>query len=169
MDLERHKTANKGNAMIRPFHEADLPALHSMICETIDASYSGLYPPRAVKFFKEHHSEKWIMDRSAVGDVLVLISDRDGSILATGSLVESEIAGVFVHPDHQRQGYGKIIMDELEKKARVKGLSETSLSISLPSRRFYECLGYEVHAECALDVGEGQYLKYWSARKVLQP
>jgi len=144
-------------------------ALHTMICETIDASYSGVYPPRAVKFFKEHHSEERIAERQAAGEVLVLISRQDGIILATGSLVESEISGVFVHPDHQRQGYGKIIMDALERKARAKGLSETNLSVSLPSRRFYECLGYEVQDECALDVGEGEYLRYWPARKVLHP
>lgn len=159
----------EGKAIIRPFIGADLQTLHRVICETIDASYSGVYPPRAVGFFKEHHAEKKIMERSAIGEVFVLISKRDGSILATGSLVDSEIVGVFVHPDHQRQDHGKTIMAELERKARAKSLSETSLSISLPSRKFYEHLGYEVLNECALDVGEGQYLRYWPARKVLQP
>jgi GNAT superfamily N-acetyltransferase len=155
--------------MIRPFNRTDLHTLHRMICETIDASYSGVYPPRAVDFFKEHHSEKKITERSAIGEILVLISKQDGSILATGSLVDAEIFGVFVHPDHHRQGHGKAIMAELERKARAEGLSEVSLSISLPSRKFYECLGYDVLDECALDVGEGEYLKYWPGKKVFQP
>jgi GNAT superfamily N-acetyltransferase len=159
----------EGKAMIRPFNGTDLHTLHRMIYETIDASYSGVYPPRAVDFFKEHHSEKKITERSSIGEVLVLISERDGSILATGSLTDSEIIGVFVHPDHQRQGHGKAIMAELERKARAKGLSEVNLSVSLPSRMFYENLGYDVLDECAIDVGEGEYLKYWSGKKVLQP
>jgi len=42
--------------MIREFNSTDLYPLHRMICETIDASYPAIYPPRAVMFFKEHHS-----------------------------------------------------------------------------------------------------------------
>lgn len=138
-----------------------------MICEIIDASYSGVYPPRAVAFFKEHHSEKKIVERSAVGEILVLISERDGSILATGSLTGFEIVGVFVRPDHQRQGYGKSVMTKLEQTAMEKGITELSLSISLPSKQFYEHLGYKVFEECVLDVGEGECLKYWSGKKKL--
>ena len=154
---------------IRKFNKTDLYALHRMICETIEASYSGLYPPRAVAFFKEHHSEKKIAERSAVGEILVLISERDGSILATGSLIDSQIIGVFVRPDHQRQGYGKEIMTQLERIAMEKGLPELSLSISLPSRQFYEHLGYKILDECVLDVGKGECLKYWSGNKELHP
>ncbi len=93
--------------------------------------------------------------------------EQDGSIMATGSLVHAEIVGVFVHPGHQRQGLGKAIMVELETRARARGLSEVSLSVSLPSKEFYEHLGYEVLTECSLDVGEGQYLNYWLGKKTL--
>lgn len=153
--------------MIRLFNKTDLHALHRMICDTIEVSYSGVYPPRAVVFFKEHHSEKKIAERSAVGEIWVLISERDGSILATGSLISSEIIGVFVRPDHQRQGYGKCVMTKLEQLAIKKGITELSLSISLPSKQFYEYLGYKVFNKCLLDVGEGEYLKYWSGKKKL--
>jgi len=151
--------------MIRLFHEADLGPLRRMICHTIDVSYSGVYPPRAVQFFKDHHFERRIAERSITGEILV--AERDGSIQATGALVGSEIVGVFVHPDYQWQGHGKAIMTELERRAKAKALSEIALSVSLPSRRFYESLGYEVLAGCSLDVGEGQCLDYWPGRKSL--
>jgi hypothetical protein len=41
------------------------------------------------------------------------------------------------------------------------------LSVSLPSRRFYENLGYELVEACSIDVGEGQRLDFWKARKML--
>ena len=151
--------------MIRLFRESDLIPLHRMICDTIEASYSTVYPPRAVEFFKEYHSEKRIAERSVVGKILVV--EEDDSILATGSLVGAEIAGVFVHPAHQGQGYGKAIMVELERRAKAKGLSEVSLSVSLPSRKFYEHLGYNMLGENALDVGDDQYLNYWPGQKTL--
>jgi N-acetylglutamate synthase-like GNAT family acetyltransferase len=161
----RQKTKGKREHMIRPFGDADLGSLHRMICDTIDASYSGVYPVRAVQFFKEYHSEKRIMERSQVGEVLII--ERGGSIVATGALVGNEILGVFVKPDNQGQGYGKTIMSELEGRAKAKGLSEVVLSVSLPSRKFYKNLEYEVLAECSLDVGEGQHLDYWPGRKTL--
>ncbi|MBN1625083.1 MAG: GNAT family N-acetyltransferase [Deltaproteobacteria bacterium] len=157
----------KVKPIIRPFNRTELHTLHRMICNTIDASYSGIYPSRAVLFFKEHHSEKKIIERSAVGEISVLIPECDGSILATGSLIGSEIIGVFVHPDHQRQGYGKAIMTHLEKKAMEKKIPKLTLSISLPSRQFYERLGYKVLDNCVLDVGGGECLKYWIGEKEL--
>jgi GNAT superfamily N-acetyltransferase len=152
---------------IRKFDRADLHALHRMICETIEASYPGLYPPRAVAFFREYHSERRIAERSEIGEILVLISEPIDSILATGSLIGSEIMGVFVRSDHQRHGYGKDIMTQLELMAIEKGLPQLNLSISLPSRLFYEHLGYRVLDECVIDVGGGEFLKYWSGKKEL--
>lgn len=151
--------------MIRLFQEGDLGPLRYLIWHTIDVSYSGVYPPRAVEFFKDYHSEKEIIKRSSVGEILIL--EQNGSIKATGALFGNEILGVFVHPDHQGQGQGKAIMTELERRARAKGLSEITMNVSLPSRKFYENLGYEILDECSLDVGEGQYLNYWPGRKKL--
>ncbi len=151
--------------MIRLFRKTDLIPLHRMICETIDISYSDVYPPRAVEFFKDYHSEKRIEARSVVGEILVM--EEHDSLLATGSLVDMEIMCVFVYPVYQRQGYGKAIMFELERRAKAKGLLEISLSVSLPSRKFYENLGYNMLADNALDVGEGQYLNYWLGQKTL--
>lgn len=155
--------------MIRPFNTTDLHPLYRMIYETIDASYSEVYPPRAVIFFKEHHSEREIIERSTDGTIVVLISERDGSILATGALIGSEITGVFVRHTHQRQGYGKAIMTHLEQIAMQNNIPKLTLSISLPSKQFYERLGYKVLEECVLDVGGGEFLKYWSGEKKLHP
>ncbi|PIV20521.1 MAG: hypothetical protein COS40_12070 [Deltaproteobacteria bacterium CG03_land_8_20_14_0_80_45_14] len=144
--------------VIRQFRDTDLVSLHRIIHDTVDASYSGVYPDRAVQFFKEYHSQKRIMERSQPGEILVI--ERDGSIVATGALVGNEILGVFVKPEDQGQGLGKRIMSELEARAKSKGFSEIVLSVSLPSRSFYETLGYEVLEACLLDVGEGQHLNY---------
>lgn len=54
--------------IIRPFDDTDLSILHRMIGDTIGASYSGIYPVRAVQFFKDYHSEKKIMKRSQAGE-----------------------------------------------------------------------------------------------------
>lgn len=150
---------------IRKFQEPDIGQLQQLIFDTIDASYSRVYPPRAVQFFKEFHAEHRIIERSRIGTTLVL--KENGELVATGSIVESEILAVFVHPRFQQGGRGKALMQDLEEEARQRGVTESELSVSLPSKRFYEGLGYEMVEEKSKDVGEGQRLDFWKARKFL--
>ena len=105
------------------------------------------------------------MERYRNGEILVV--EQDGDLVATGSIVGNDILGVFVHPDFQRHGYGKALMRELEHKAQASGCTEVALSVSLPSRKFYKSLDYEMLEECSIDVGEGQHLDYWMSIKPL--
>ena len=150
---------------IRRFRESDLDQLVRLIRETIEISYGDVYPSRAVAFFKDFHSRKKIANRSKTGTTLVV--EEDGELVATGSLVGSEILAVFVHPRLQKGGRGKAIMKALENEAHSIGVAEIGLSISLPSKRFYESLGYKVVEERSRDVGEGQRLDFWKAVKQL--
>jgi GNAT superfamily N-acetyltransferase len=150
---------------IRPFRRADLDFLQRLIWKTIDGSYAAVYPPRALEFFKEFHAKQKILERSEAGTVLVL--EENGDLVATGSLVDGEIFAVFVHPAFQGIGHGKALMRVLEDKARASGVSESLLSVSLPSKRFYEGLGYEIVQECSRDLGAGQRLNFWKAKKRL--
>jgi GNAT superfamily N-acetyltransferase len=152
-------------AHFREFCASDVKAVLRLIHHTVDVSYAPVYPVRAIQFFKDFHAEAKILERHQNGETLIL--EKDGQVIGTGSLVDSDILGVFVHPRFQHQGYGKAIMKELEKKALLNEVSEVLLSVSLPSRRFYESLGYEITGACSTDVGEGQQLDYWEARKIL--
>lgn len=107
------------------------------------------------------------MERSQTGTVIVV--EMDGELVATGSLENGQIFAVFVHPDRQRLGLGKAVMNWLEQEILASGAKDSTLSISLPSRQFYESLGYQVMETCSRDVGDGQHLDYWRARKRLLP
>lgn len=155
------------DANIRKFRNSDIGRLQRLIFDTIDASYSGVYPPRAVQFFKEFHAERRIIERGRTGTILVL--EENGELVATGCIVGKEILAVFVHPKLQHGGCGKALMQDLEETARQEGVTESELSVSLPSKRFYQGLGYEMVEERSKDVGEGQQLKFWKARKLLTP
>lgn len=149
----------------RQFRISEAGIVQGMIQNTIEVAYAPVYPPRAVQFFKDFHSEEKIIDRHKKGEILVV--QKDGDLIGTGSLVGVDVVGVFVHPEFQHQGVGKTLMQELEKKAVVNGITEVMLSVSLPSRRFYESLGYKIVEDRSIDVGEGQRLDYWEAKKTL--
>lgn len=90
-------------------------------------------------------------------------------LIGTGSRVDDTIFAVFVDPGLQKGGRGKRLMTALEKAARDAGVVKTKLDISLPSRRFYESLGYVVTEEISRDLGDGQKLDFWKATKNLTP
>lgn len=150
---------------IRLFEESDVAALRRLICQTIDVSYAPVYPPKALDFFKTFHAEEKIRERAQRGTVLV--AEADGDLLATGSLLDGEIFAVFVHPDRQGRGLGKALMERLEEDARTAGVTESLLSVSLSSKRFYEGLGYEIVEERSRDLGDDQRLDFWKAKKRL--
>jgi len=151
--------------IVRPFDASDLAAVHHLIQRTIDACYPVVYPPRAVEFFRAFHAPDAILLRANSGTVLV--ADDEGDIVATGSLLDGEIGGVFVSPSSQHTGLGARVMDELERIAAASGCDSVRLDVSLPSRGFYEHREYRVLDECSLDVGESEVLTYWRAVKRL--
>jgi GNAT superfamily N-acetyltransferase len=148
---------------IRPSEIDDLPALSRLIFRAIKTSYSGVYPPCAI--FKQFHSEEKILQRIETG--LTLAAEQDSQLIATASLNGQEITAVFVDPDRQRFGFGQLLMQDLEERARKSGIRETVLSGSLPSKKFYERLGYQIVEERCKDLGDGQSLKFWKAKKRL--
>jgi ribosomal protein S18 acetylase RimI-like enzyme len=150
---------------LRRYRPSDLRQLRALIHETINACYSGVYPPRAVQFFKEYHSENEITKRERDGTILV--AERSGRLGATGSLLGREITGVFVAPSLQGCGLGRAVMRALEALAKAQDYEDVELSVSLPSRGFYEMLGYEILREGTIDVGQGQRLDFWTAKKTL--
>lgn len=154
-----------GETTIRALVPADLPAVVALVRRTIRISYDVVYPPSAIAFFESFHAEERVAERAAVGTVLVAY--RDGTLIGTGSLRGDEIFAVFVDPACQGQGVGRELMLRLEDRARADGVTETTLSISLPSRRFYDGLGYEVVEERCRELPDGAELRFWKARKRL--
>lgn len=154
-----------GSIMLREIKPEDVPMVGKLSRETITTSYAKAYPPRAIEFFLKYHSDNAVLRR--INDGVIVAAEMDGEIVGTGSLVESEITGVFVRPGLQGRNIGRLIMDRLESLAREKGIRRIELSVSLVSKGFYEKRGYKITRAASIDVGEGQKLDYWEAEKDL--
>jgi GNAT superfamily N-acetyltransferase len=150
---------------LRVFVPGDVGSVRELIDSTIEACYTGVYPGRAVEYFLQYHSESEILHRAQKGTTLV--AEAGGRIVATGTLKGKYIIAVFVRHKVQGWGLGRRIMETLEERARADGVEEIWLDVSLPSRAFYEKMGYRGFEPAFLDVGDGQQLDYWKASKRL--
>jgi ribosomal protein S18 acetylase RimI-like enzyme len=87
-----------------------------------------------------------------------LIGEYDGVFVAMGALKRTdperaEIKRMRIHPEYQRRGYGQLILDELEARARALGYRTLHLdtgAIQVPAQRLYEKNGYR-------EVGRDQF------------
>ncbi len=149
----------------RVFRPSDLAALKSLVQTTIDACYPQVYPKEAVQYFKNSHSNEKILKNAKEGYTILLL--KDTRIVGTGTIVGEDIKRVFVDPSFQRRGFGKLIMRKLEERAVSTGIDVVKLDASLPSKVFYDGLGYVTLEKAFRDVGNNEKLDFYKMEKTL--
>lgn len=80
---------------------------------------------------------------------LVLVKDKTiiGSILGTFDGRRGWIYHLAIHPDFQKEGYGSLLLEKVEKELKKKGAHRIHLGVAHANEKvlpFYEKLGYEV-------------------------
>jgi GNAT superfamily N-acetyltransferase len=77
-------------------------------------------------------------------ECFVIVEDGE-QVIGYGALhvPKNEITSVFVDPDHQRRGTGRIILTELEKLARRYGIEVVQLQATGTAILFYRAAGYQ--------------------------
>ena len=157
------KMCQRCDITIRKFKSSDLDIVRGLIQNTIDVCYSDVYSKEAVRFFKDWHCDENVLKDAKEGYTIVL--ERDSRIIGTGTIVGDEIKRVFIEPPFQKNGFGKILMQKLEEKALLSGISVVKLDASLPSKKFYDLLGYATLEETFLEVENDKKLDYYKMQK----
>ena len=155
----------KSDILVREFDKSDLGDFRGLIHKTIDVCYKRDYCPEAIKFFKDWHCDEHILKGAKEGYMIVLEDDR--KIIGTGTINDGEIKRVFVEPALQGRGFGKLIMQRLEERANLEGLDIVRLDASVPSKKFYDLLGYVTIEKSFHEVGNGRRLDYYRMEKPL--
>jgi GNAT superfamily N-acetyltransferase len=150
---------------LRRFRAGDLEEVFGLVWLTVETSYAGVYPPAAIAFFHDYHQPEAIVSDAERGHTVVV--HDDGRLVGTGSRLEADVRRVFVRPDHQGRGIGRLIMAELEAEALARGIERLDLSASLPALEFYLHLGYEIVSNEDYEVAPGQHLVYYEMGKAL--
>lgn len=136
------------------------------ICYIVQHTKAEIYPDyytkAVVDFFGRLHSTDNIVNDIEKGRISVLING--GNIVGTGSRTDNHITRVYVLPEFQGQGFGSMIMNELEKEI-FAGYNYCELDASLPACIFYENRDFKTVKHVKYDIGNGNFMVYEIMRK----
>ncbi len=115
------------------------------------------------------HAGIYVGNQDAFVGICVLMRDEIGKLVggATGKVIWNwlYVSHLWVQIELRGRGYGKQIMECLEKSARVKGCNRAHLdTFSFQAKPFYESLGYRVFA--LLDDYPEGYCRYFMYKKL---
>lgn len=88
----------------------------------------------------------------------VVAFDDAGRCVGTGRIVRldartAQVGRVAVAADVRKNGVGALVLDALERMAKLRGLTELTLNSQLPSERFFRNRGFAREGEPFLDQG----------------
>jgi len=148
------RTPNRGRHQadaMRPATPADYGRISEIICRCLSEvnvlDYGKEHIEKMLPTFAAPKLGEWFAGANPY------CLERDGQIVATGTIRGSEIQTVFVDPSRRGQGLGTALMQKLEEIVFQRGVGEITLRSSLSSRDFYERLGYQEHGETHGSVG----------------
>ena len=125
--------------------------------KTIREVYPHYYPKGAVAFFIEHHNVKNISEDIVENDVYLLYDEEQ--MVGTLTIKKNEINRLFVLPEFQRKGYGKLLLEFAENEI-AKQYNEIVLDASLPAKVIYKKRGYLERETHSIKTDNEDYLCY---------
>jgi GNAT superfamily N-acetyltransferase len=125
---------------VRPATAADAKTIAALIQRTLRVSNAADYSVEEIGRVFAGFSTGRVMQRIRHQDVFV--AEIDGEIVATVGYADGELWALFVVPERQRLGLGRLLVQHIEAHARQRGDVQLALSASLTGVEFYEQLGY---------------------------
>ena len=133
---------------IRRFTEADADAAAEVVAVTVEVSNSRDYPPEYIAHLKKTHSAEVLRQRAREGHMYVICDGE--KIVGTGTIApywgsetESILLTIFILPDWQGRGLGRLLIETLEQDEYAKRAGRIEIPASLTAVNFYRHLGYD--------------------------
>jgi GNAT superfamily N-acetyltransferase len=151
------------NRSIRLAGEADIDAIEKFIPLSVRGLQSAYYSAAQMEAAL---GSVFGVDRQLIGDRSYFVVEENGELIACGGWSKrktlfgsdhhnsrdsaeldpeqdaARIRAFFVHPNHARQGLGRLVLQRCEEAIRAAGFKEIELAATLPGVPFYAAFGY---------------------------
>jgi GNAT superfamily N-acetyltransferase len=174
--------------VIRPARLDEVPALQSLIAESVRALSRDDYSPDAIE---RAIVRVFGVDTALIADGTYFVAVDGDRIVGCGGwsrratlyggdqmksgtepqlrpgLDPARIRAFFVAPSHARQGIGRRVLAACEAAARASRFTVAELVATRPGERLYAACGYEAVEPVSVDLGDGCSLPCTRMRKTL--
>lgn len=126
---------------IRPASEKEADEISGVIIRTLRETNSKDYSKEIIERVEHSFSPSAVLQ--LIGGRTVFVATIDGHVVGTASLDGSVVRTVFVAPDVQARGIGKLLMAEIERTACNRDIHKLTVPSSLSAETFYKRLGFK--------------------------
>jgi ribosomal protein S18 acetylase RimI-like enzyme len=128
------------STVVRLAQATDAEGISQVILAALHSSNARDYPAHVIARVAANFTPEAVLELLKRRVVLVAIQDQ--VIVATAALDANVVRSVFVNPALQGQGIGRLLMIEIELRAREAGVTVLSVPSSLTAEPFYTKLGF---------------------------
>jgi histone acetyltransferase (RNA polymerase elongator complex component) len=128
------------NLLIREIVNDDCVTISNIIRDNLINVNIRDYPEKIINNMSRIFTPEYISDISKVRKVYVIVEDT--KIIGTASLDQDTIYTVFIDINHHHKGFGRMLINFIERIALDSGTTSLKLPSSITAQGFYEKLGY---------------------------
>lgn len=125
---------------IRPAREDDAADISAVILRALRETNAKDYTDEIIARIERSFSPDAV--RQLIGQRTVFVATLGDRVVGTASLDGSVVRTVFVAPDVQARGIGKLLIAEIERTARERNIVALTVPSSLTAETFYAGLGF---------------------------
>lgn len=135
----------KMECRIRPALEDDADEISGVILRSLRETNAKHYKSEIIERVEGSFSPFAL--RGLISKRTVFVATMGSRIVGTASLDGSVVRTVFVAPDAQSQGFGKLLMAQIEQTARERNIPVLVVPSSITAETFYSRLGFKAVRE----------------------
>ncbi len=152
---------------IRPVVPSDCSTLSQLVEANIRNIHIGTFSPDGLEVWIADYSPDRLLKRLRKQSLFCY--EENGQLLGMIGLNDSEIIGLYVHPEATGRGLGRQLVAHLEAFAKKQDLEELHLTSNLPMQGFYERLGYEPRGLTLVHLRGHDYEEMRFVKKLSRP
>ena len=148
--------------IVRRFAETDAQEVSDLIIKTIRVSNTKDYPVEMMEELIRHMQPQDVLKRASWTHFYVV--EENSAIVGCGAIGpywdktdESSLFTIFVLPEHQGRGIGRLIIETLEKDEYALRAKRIEIPASITGLEFYRRMGYEYKNNVTAPDEEGLY------------